>query len=116
MENRTYADRYKVNCCPSIMAEFTNEEGPWNEDKATVAAGLAWGKEKERLLKWVRQQMQRRLTVKQRRAIELHYFKDLTYAEMGPKMGCSPSAAYRSVQRGLERLRSAAKKDGVGYS
>ena len=116
MENRTYADRFKVNCCPSVMAEFTNEEGAWSEDKREVAAGLAWGREKERLLKWVRQQMRRRLTAKQRRAIELYYFKDLTYAEIGRRMGCSPSAACRSVHRGLERLRCAAKREGIGYN
>ncbi len=116
MENRTLSDRYKVNCCPAIMAEFTNEEGPWHEAKDTIAARLAWGKEKERLLRWVRWQMRWRLTTKQRRAIELYYFKDLTYVEIGRKIGCSPSAACRAAQRGLERLRGAAKREGVGYS
>lgn len=111
MEKRMYADRYRVNCCPFIMAEFTNEESPWSEDEATVTAALAWGKEKALLLKWVRRQMRQRLTLKQRRAIDLHYFKDLTYAEVGEKMGCSASAACRSVLRGIKRLRHAAKVD-----
>lgn len=116
MEKRNYADRFKVNCCPSIMAGFTNEEGAWSEDEREIRAGLAWGGEKERLLNWVRQQMRRQLTQKQRRAIELYYFKDLTYVQIARKMGCSPSAACRSVHRGLERLRCAAKREGVGYS
>ena len=116
MEKRTFADRFKVNCCPFIMAAYMNEDSPWHEDEAAIAAGLAWGKEKDRLLAWVRLQMRRRLTEKQRRCIDLHYFKDLTYVEIGKKIGCSPSAACRSVQRGLKRLRHAAKEEGVGYS
>lgn len=115
MEKRTFADRYKVNCCPSIMAEFTNEDGPWSEDESVIAAGLAWGREKKRLLHWVRLRM-RRLTEKQRRCIELHYFKGLTYIEVGKLVGCSPSAACRSAQRGIEGLRQAARREGVGYS
>lgn len=116
MENRTLADRYKINCSPSIMEGFTNEEGPWNEDGRTIAAGLACGKEKARLLLWVRWQMRLLLTRKQRRAIALHYFKDLTFVEIGAIMGCSPSAACRSAQRGVARLRKAAIKEGVGWS
>ena len=111
MEKRSYVDRFKVNCCPSIMADFTNEEGPWSEDEAAIAAGLAWGEEKARLLDWVRQQMRRRLTEKQRRCIELHYFKGLTYAEVGRRTGCSASTAWRSAQRGIAHLRVAARVD-----
>ena len=116
MEKRNYADRFKVNCGPSAMAGFTNEESPWNEDEQSIAAGLAWGEEKERLLSWVRWQMRWRLREKQRRAIELYYFEDLTYAEIGLRMGCSSSAAYRSVRRGLEKLRESARREGVGWS
>jgi DNA-directed RNA polymerase specialized sigma24 family protein len=116
MDNRTFADRFKVNCCPSTMAGFTNEEGPWNEDEQTIAAGLAWGEEKARLLRWVRWQMRWRLRDKQRQAIELHYFEDLTYVEIGLRMGCSTSAAYRSVRRGLAKLRESARQEGVGWS
>lgn len=116
MENRTFGDRYKVNCCPSVMAEFTYEEGPWSEDEQTIAIGLAWGEEKKRLLQWVRRRMRLMLTSKQRRAIALHYFKDLTFVEIGVIMGCSPSAACRSVHRGIARLRDAAIQEGVGWS
>lgn len=114
MEKRTFADRYKVNCCPSIMAEFTNEQSPWSEDEAMIAAGLAWGREKDRLLKWVRLRMER-LTEKQRRCIELRYFEGLTYIEVAKLVECSPSAACRSAQRGVEKLRRAARRDRVGY-
>ena len=115
MENRTFADRYKVNCTPSYLTSFTNEEGPWSENARRIAAGLAWGREKDRLLGWVRNQMRRQLTVKQRRAIELHFFKALTFVEIGIEMNCSPSAACRTVQRGIKTLQLAAIQDGVTY-
>lgn len=111
MEKRTYADRFKVNCDPAIIESYGNGDGPWSETETEVAAGLAWGEEKARLLKWVRKQMRRRLTQKQRRCIELYYFEDLTFAEIGKKTGCAPSSACRSVHRGLKRLQAAAKLD-----
>jgi len=111
MEKRTYADRFKVNCNPAIIESYAEGDGAWSETEAEVAAGLAWGDEKARLLKWVRKQMRRRLTDKQRRAIHLYYFEDLTYAEIGVKMGCAPSSACRSVHRGILRLREAARID-----
>lgn len=115
MENRNFADRYKVNCSPSHMTKFTNEEGPWSEDEKSIAAGLALGQEKERLLNWVRQRM-RLLTWRQQQAITLYYFKDLTFAEIGMLAGCSPSTACRSAKRGVARLREVAMKEGVGWS
>ncbi len=93
------------------MENFGNGANPWWEDEADVSAGLAWGEEKERLLKWVRKQMRRRLTEKQRRCIELYYFKDMTYVEIGKTVGCAPSSACRSVHRGITRLREAARVD-----
>ena len=111
MLKRTYADRFKVNCEPAIIESFANREAPWHESEDDITAGLAWGEEKARLLKWVRKQMRRRLTVKQRRCIELYYFKDMTYAEIGKEMGCASSSACRSVHRGIKHLQAAAKTD-----
>tara|TARA_R110001592_G_scaffold133960_2_gene349500 strand:- start:635 stop:1036 length:402 start_codon:yes stop_codon:yes gene_type:complete len=111
MEKRNYADRFKMSCTPGIMESFGNGDNPWSEDEETVNEGLAWGEEKERLLKWVRKQMRRRLTEKQRTSIALYYFKDMTYVEIGKKMGCAPSSACRSVHRGIQRLREAARVD-----
>lgn len=111
MEKRIFEDRFKVSCGPEIMEGFANEDSFWSEDEAATDAGLAWGEEKVRLLKWVRKQMRRRLTPRQRRCIELYYFKDLTYLEVGHKTGCSASSACRSVRRGIRRLRAAVQTD-----
>lgn len=111
MEKRTFADRFKVTCAPTIIESFGGGDGAWAETEEEVAAGLAWGEEKARLLKWVRKQMRRRLTEKQRAAIQLYYFEDLTYVEMGVRMGCAPSSACRTVHRAIRRLREAARLD-----
>jgi RNA polymerase sigma factor (sigma-70 family) len=111
MEKKTYADRFKVHCSREYLESFGNEDGPWSEDEEDIAQGLAWGKEKALLLKWVRKQIRRRLSAPQRRCIELYYFKDMTYAEIGKKIGCAPSTACRNVQRGIKRLQTAARVD-----
>lgn len=111
MEKRTFGDRFKVSYTPQSLDEFTNQDSPWHESAAKVEAGLAWGEEKARLLKWVRKQMRRRLTPKQRRCIELYYFQNLTYRQVGKRTGCCPSSACRAVQRGIHRLRAAARLD-----
>ena len=114
MEKRIFEDRFKVSCGPEIMEGFANEDSFWSEDEAATAAGLAWGEEKARLLKWVRKQMRCRLTTRQRRCIELYYFKDLTYLEVGQKMGCNTSSASRCIRRGIRRLRAAVRSDPPG--
>jgi len=111
MEKRIWKDRFKVSCDPRHMEGFANEDSFWNESEASVMAGLAWGREKARLLKWVRKQMQWRLTPRQRQGIELYYFKNLTYYEVGQEMGCTTSSASRSIERGIHRLRVAARND-----
>ena len=85
--------------------------GNWYESEDDIAAGLAWGEEKARLLKWVKIQMRRRLSPRQRRAIELYYFENLTYAEAGRRMRCAPSTVCRAVHRGINRLREAVYLD-----
>lgn len=111
MEKRAYADRFQVNYCPFSLAERTNEDGAWHESEGEIARGLAWGEEKKRLLKWVRYQMRRRLTDKQRRCIELHYFRGLSFTEIQAQTGISGPSACRIVQRGIARLRVAARVD-----
>lgn len=115
MEKRTYADRFRVECDPHILESYANEDSPWQEDEAAIRAGLAWGEEKARLLKWVRRQMRQRLTPKQRACIELYYFKNMTLAEVGEKTGSSASAACRTMKRGINRLRVAVRVDPPGH-
>jgi len=84
---------------------------PWNEDAETVRAGLRWGREKERLLAWVESQMLLRLTIAERRSIELYYFRGLNYREAARVLEVNPTSVYRAARRGILKLREAAKEN-----
>lgn len=89
------------------------EDAPWHESRDDRERGLRWGREKARLLKWVRNQMGRRLTPTERRCVELHYFEGLTFREAARHTGTQPSSVCRAVQRSIRKLRQAAAEQGV---
>ena len=111
MEKRVHSDRYRLHVKPAVLESYSEEDSLWRETEAEVQRELARGEDRARLLKWVRRQMGRRLTLAQRQCIELYYFEGLTYTEVGNRQGCSASSACRSVKRGLNRLRAAARTD-----
>jgi RNA polymerase sigma-70 factor (sigma-E family) len=53
----------------------------------------------------------RRLPVRQRTAIVLHYYEDLSEAEVAAAMRCSPAAARSLVSRGMETLRTIVRSE-----
>ena len=53
----------------------------------------------------------RRLPVRQRTAIVLHYYEDLSEADVAAAMSCSPSAARSLVSRGMETLRTIVRSE-----
>jgi DNA-directed RNA polymerase specialized sigma24 family protein len=94
----------------SLSSELVpSTDTPWHEDAARVRAGLRWGREKERLLDWVRGQMLLRLTRVERRCVELYYFEDLNYRCAAARLGVNATSVYRAVQRGVRKLREAAR-------
>lgn len=53
----------------------------------------------------------RRLPVRQRAAIVLRYYEDLTEADVAAAMGCSVTAARSLVARGMETLRTIVRSE-----
>ena len=87
----------------------------WYESQEDVEAGLRLGEEKAELMKWVRRQMGRRLTIRERRCIELYYFEGLTFREVGDRTGTNASSVFRAIKRAVRKLHTAAgKKEGNG--
>jgi RNA polymerase sigma factor (sigma-70 family) len=86
--------------------------GIWYESAEDVEAGLDWGARKAALLRWVRRQMGRQLTPRERRCIELYYFQGMTFQAVGEATGIDASNACRSVHRALLKLKMAAQEDG----
>jgi RNA polymerase sigma factor (sigma-70 family) len=109
MEERARADRHESILSPDIMRSFRIEQSAWHEDPEDIAKKIAWGKRKAFLLAWVREQMEIRLTQRERHCIELYYFRGLTYREAGAATNTNASSVYRAVQRSIRKLREAAK-------
>ncbi len=61
---------------------------------------------------WLWQEMQR-LAPRQRAAIVLRYYEDLTEAQTADALGCSVGTVKSQVSDGLKRLRSALGPDAV---
>lgn len=95
---------------PETFDRLHPENTPWYEDAATVRRGLRWGRKKAKLLAWVRAQMMLRLTPVERRCIELYYLRGLNYREAAAVLDVNASSVYRGVQRGLRKLREAARE------
>lgn len=108
MTERSRASRYAVYINPQRIDQRTLREAMWYESAEEVEAGLQWGEEKANLLRWVRRQMGRRLTKRERKCIELYYFKGLSCREVGDKTGTDPSSAYRAIQRAIRKLHASA--------
>jgi len=53
------------------------------------------------------------LTARQQRCFELHYFQDLSFAEIGADMGVTRQAANDIVQRAVEQMQVV--EDRVGF-
>lgn len=55
-------------------------------------------------------QLLRELPIRQRAAIVLHYYEDLTEAEVADRLACSPAAARSLMHRGMKKLRHEVKE------
>lgn len=98
---------------PHQMRVFANERAAWHETPEEVEAGLAWGREKARLLHWVEKEMGGRLTARERRCIEMCFFEGLSYREAGAATGTNASSVCRAIQRSMRKLRQAAKEGDI---
>ena len=110
MRNRhkKYPNCLEILLKPEVMDAFATARAAWYEGEKEVQDGLAWGKEKARLLRWVRRQMTRRLTPCERRCVELCFFQGLTFREAAAHTRTNPSSVYRGVRRALRKLNAAA--------
>lgn len=89
-----------------IVNEVGLERGLWHESPEQVEDGLKHGAAKDEVLRWLRRQMERRLSPHERRCVELYYLEAQTYRQVGARMGVSATAAARSVRVAIAKLRS----------
>jgi len=96
-----------------VLSKIDRTRGAWYETEEEIAAGVKWGREKARLLRWVRSQMTMRLTLRERRCVELYYFEGLTFREAAHRTETNATSVYRAVQRSLRKLRQAAAESEI---
>ncbi len=104
-------NRNSVRLMPDKLKDYQQSDAMWYETPEERKAGLEWGRRKQVLLRWVRRQMRRRLTLRERRFVEMRYFDALTFKEIGEKGQIDPSHAWKIVQRSLAKLRQATVED-----
>ena len=113
MAERSRAEQFVIYMKPNAIDKFETTQAAWYETPAEIRAGLRWGERKAELLQWVRREMGRRLTKRERRCIELYYFHALTYEVVGKITGTNPSSAFRAVRRAVRKLRVRAQAQGI---
>lgn len=110
MEHKTRAQRIEVLVRPQKIDLFCVEEGAWYETPEEIERGLEVGREKAQLLRWVRRQMGRKLTARERHCVELYFFEGLTFREIARQTDTNASSAHRAVKRALRKLRVSAQR------
>ena len=65
----------------------------------------AHDEEREELLRQLQQAIEQNLTEQDRRVLQLHYDKEMTYAETATVLGISSSAVNKHITQSLEKIR-----------
>lgn len=110
---RTRAARFAVSMDPNVIQSFAQGQHAWHETEEEIEEGLAWGEEKEALLRWVRTQCERRLTAVERRALIQYYHRNLSYRQAAAQAGVNPTTIYRAVRRAVRKLKEAAEEENL---
>lgn len=103
---------FEISCDPAVFAGAGETRSPWYETESEVEAALAAGQEKALLLCWVRREMRRHLTPRERRFLEQHYFNAVAMEEVARRNGVHKTTVSRSLKRAVAKLRQAALNNG----
>ncbi len=98
---------------PATLGKLDETHGLWHETPEEIEEALELGREKARLLRWVRRHMRSRLTPLERYYVQELFFRGRYYRDVAARRGVDPSVVHRSVQRGLAKLRRQLEKGGT---
>ncbi len=108
--------RQEYSCDPALLARLADTRGLWYETEDGMRAGLEASGEKVLLLHWVRREMRRRLSPRERRFLELHYFDGVATAKVARDAGVHRTTVTRTLQQAIHKLRRAARENDGGTS
>lgn len=105
---------YEMSYDPVVLARTADSRGLWYETEEETVAARKDAEERALLLRWVRREMRRRLTPRERRFLEQHYFKAFSTREVGRRNGVNQSTVSRTLRQAVAKLRRAARENGRG--
>lgn len=114
LSRKPKADDLELAIEPAKLAKFSDEMGLWYESPQEIESKEQQTIDRALLLKWVRREMRRRLTPRERRFIEMHYFRAVVMEEVGRHHGVNKSTVSRTIQRAIRKLKQAAEEAAQG--
>lgn len=99
-----------VHLSRRILATCTNEDGLWYESPEERDRALARSARDRRRLAWVRAAMLLVLTRRECQCMHLYYFRGYSLREVGALTDTSATSSHRAIQRGIRKLREAARE------
>lgn len=91
---------------PMVLAEIAEQRG-LRQDRATSQQQQA---DRALLMRWVRREMGRRLTRRERQFVELYYLETMTVADVAHRKKVHYTTVSRSLRRSIGKLRHAARE------
>ncbi|NLV45356.1 MAG: hypothetical protein GXY07_12765 [Candidatus Hydrogenedentes bacterium] len=104
--------KMEFTCDPHVLAKAAFARSPWHETGEEIADALEASTEKALLLRWVRREMRRRLSPRECRYLEEHYFCALPVATVARRNGVHRMSVYRGLRRAIGKLQRAARENG----
>ncbi|PCJ58248.1 MAG: hypothetical protein COA73_10070 [Candidatus Hydrogenedentota bacterium] len=101
------SQRLGTQAGPFMIDMLVRENMPWFESPEDIEAGLAWGREKEALLDWLKGLMETCLSDMERESITLYYFENLNYRDAALRLHVNASTVCRAVHRATVKLKAA---------
>lgn len=116
-EYKKYSDNFRniVFVSSQFLEEISEAQSLWYETPEEIENKIEWGKEKVQLLNWVKKQMARKLSIKERRYIEHYYLQGETLEIISKKFQSHPANIHRTIRRGIKKLIQLTKNENLRF-
>jgi len=115
--HRESSDNFRnmVFVSSQFLEEISEAQSLWYETPEEIESKIQWGKEKVRLLNWVKNQMERKLSIKERKYIEHYYLQGETLEAISKKFHSHPATIHRAIRRGIKKLIQLTKNENLRF-
>ncbi|HOQ31667.1 MAG TPA: hypothetical protein PLA12_04040 [Candidatus Hydrogenedens sp.] len=98
-----------------FLEEISEAQSLWYETPEEIERKIEWSKEKAQLLNWVKKQMERKLSIKERKYIEHYYLQGETLEFISKKFHSHPANIHRTIRRGIKKLIQLTKNENLRF-